>query len=257
MTRINLFLLLIIACMSSCSRYYYKPNGVNAPLLAASQDLHVSANIAGGGEAMNVQAAYSPVNHLGIIGGISTYSFKADNPDPATGNVDASAHLGEIGAGYYFTTNAGRNVRFIYDIYGGAGFGAMKSDVNMNALRLFLQPGIGLRTHWFDCSFNLRICDLSYSNLNPNGHDNAYLQQQNLIDPTGKRIDKTHYLFAEPALTLRGGYKFIKFQAQYILSAALSDVPWRYSGNAVNFGLNFQLEDLLMVVREKNKPSGN
>ncbi len=244
MTRIYIYPLILAAlCASSCSRYYYKPNAVNAPLLKASQDLHVT--VAGGDGGFNGMAAYSPVSHLGIIGGMSTWRYKADSVNFASGNVDASATLVELGAGYYNATKG--KVAFIYDVYGGIGIGGLRSDVNMNAMRLFVQPGVGLRTPWFDCAVSVRMCDLKYSNLDDQGRGTAYLQQHNLIAPNGDRIDQKHYIFAEPAITLRGGYKFIKLQAQYVFSSAVSNVPWQYTDNTLTVGLNFQLEDLLSM----------
>jgi len=249
MTRIYIYALLLAAlCMSSCSRYYYKPNAVNAPLLHRSQDLHVT--VAGGDGGFNGMAAYSPVSHLGIIGGFSTWRYKADSVNFTAGDVDASATLAELGAGYYNAT--GGKVAFIYDVYGGIGIGGLRSDVDLNALRIFVQPGVGLRTPWFDCAVSVRMCDLKYTNLDANGRGDAYLRDHKLIDVNGGRIDGKHYIFAEPAITLRGGYKFIKLQMQYVFSSAVSNVPWQYTDNTLTLGLNFQLEDLLnMEVKSK------
>ena len=239
-------LLLIVCCLSSCSRYYYKPNGVNAPMLTTARDAHLAANTTNDGSFVNVQGAYSPINHLGIIGTFNTYAYKASNPDAASGNVDASARLAELGAGYYYTM--GKKVKLLFDIYGGGGFGSMQSDVDMSVFRGFVHPGVGIRTPYFEFVFNYRLSALKYYNLNANGHDSTYLQQQNLVYGNGRRIDNTGYLFAEPAVTMRGGYKFIKLQAQFVTATAISHVPWEYNNSIFTVGATFELEDLLKII---------
>jgi len=244
-TRLSI-LSLLLCCMCSCNRYYYKPNGVNAPLLTAANEAHVSASITADGAFTDMQAAYSPINHLGIIGNFSTFSYKANDADVSSGNVDAYAHLAELGAGYYYAMGDRRKA--VFEIYGGAGGGAMQSDINMNFFRSFIQPGIGFRTHYFEFSFNIRLSDIRYYNLNTNGHDSTYLQQQNLTYGNNRSIDNTNYIFAEPSITLRGGYKFIKFQTQYVVTSPLTYVPWRYYNTLINFGFSFELEELLKMV---------
>ena len=243
--------MLLLACgLCSCNRYYYKPNGVNAPLFTEAKQAHLAASATPDRAFTDVQVAYSPINHLGIIGNFSTFSYKASDADVSSGNVDAKAHLAELGAGYYYAT--GKKVKLIYDVYAGAGGGAMKSDVNMNFIRAFVQPGAGIRTPWFEMSLNYRCSAIRYYDLNTNGHDITYLQQHNLVYGN-RRIDNTDYLFAEPAITFRGGYKFIKVQTQYVIANPISNVPWQYYNTLINFGLSFELEDLLDAINPKKK----
>ena len=242
---------LVLCCLCSCSRYYYKPNGVNAPLLTNANEAHFSANVSGDLAFTDMQASYSPINHLGVIGNFSTYSYKATDADVSSGNVDARAHLAEMGAGYYYATKG--DIKIVGEIYGGAGGGKLQSDVNMNFFRSFIQPGFGIRTPFFEFSINCRIADIRYSNLNANGHDSTYLAQQNLIYGSNKSITNTNYIFAEPAITFRGGYKFIMVQSQYVISNAISHVPWNYNGGLINVGLSFQLEDLLQVINHSKQ----
>ena len=249
-TRLYL-LLLLLCCMCSCNRYYYKPNGVNAPLLTKAGDAHLSASATPDFAFTDVQASYSPINHVGFIGNFSTFSYKAQNVDVASGNVDGRARLAELGAGYYYV--APGKAKVVCDIYAGAGGGNMQSDVNMSFFRSFIQPGVGIRTPYFEFSLNYRMSAIRYSNLNTNGHDSGYLAQQNLIYGNNRRIDNTTYLFAEPAITFRGGYKFIKVQTQYVVANALSHVPWQYYNGLFNVGFSFELEELLKVINPAHK----
>ena len=221
----------------------------------AAKEVHLAASATTDGDFINVHGAYSPVNHLGIIANVSTYSYKADDPDAASGNVDGKAHLAEVGAGYYYTT--GNKMKVVYDLYGGIGHGAMYSDVNMIAYRGFIQPGIGFRTKYLEFSFNYRLSCIRYYSLNANGHDSTYLSQQHLVYENGRRIDNTAYLFAEPTVTIRGGYKFIKMQAQYVIANAVSHVPWVYSNEQFNLGVSFELEELLKVINKSKTKSIN
>ncbi|MBC7903019.1 MAG: hypothetical protein H7Y27_06335 [Gemmatimonadaceae bacterium] len=246
---------IILISFSSCHRYYYKPNAVNTPLFTEGGQAHL--NLAGsfGGESdgtdysgntyfFDVQGSVSPIKHLGIIANYSTWAYRADNPEPVGGNVDADAHLLEVGVGGYYAAGKGK-FKLITDIYGGFGAGQLKSDVNMRINRFFLQPGIGIRSPWFDAAFNLRMVHLRYSDFNANGRTNDYLIEHELIDVRGRRIDQRNYVFAEPAITLRGGYKFAKVQLQAVFANEVNNVPWNYNGARFTAGFYFSLEDAL------------
>ncbi|HTN47566.1 MAG TPA: hypothetical protein VL098_14540 [Flavipsychrobacter sp.] len=248
---------------SSCSRYYYKPNAVNAPLLTDKNQFHIAGagsissitdddNSEGGNFSFfDVQASYSPVKHLGIIANYSTWAFRADNIDFSKGNVDADAHLAEIGLGTYMASGQGRT-KFVADIYAGGGAGSLKSDVDMRARRLFIQPGVGFRHPAVEVGFNMRFSNIKYFDLDDHGRGTAYLTTQNLFDvQRNERIDDRSYFFLEPALTLRTGYKFIKAQFNWTLATELSNVRWNYSESRFTVGLQFNLEEALQLAGEK------
>jgi hypothetical protein len=94
----------------------------------------------------------------------------------------------------------------------------------MNVSRAFIQPGIGIRTSVIEFSFNWRLCNVHYSNFNVPGN---YKTPQEDRD----------YLFSEPALTFRVGYKPVKFEMQYVNSTAISVVDFRRSAGTFNIGL--------------------
>jgi len=229
-------------------------------MLTKANDAHISANVSlnSDGTFTDIQASYSPVKHLGIIGNYSSFSYQRDDINVANGEVNAYARIGELGAGYYYATDMGME-QFIFDIYGGAGTGHLQSDVNMNLHRYFVQPGIGIRTPYFEVSLNYRIAALKYSNLNINGHDSTYLADNKLIygNSNDKSIVSNAYWFSEPAITLRGGYKFIKIQTQYVLSSAISQVPWKYGTSEMSIGISFELEDLLSAIKNSQNKRSN
>jgi hypothetical protein len=254
----NLLLLLIVLAASACNRYYYRPNAVNTPLFTGGGQAHFAGTLGvsgqnsttngsgsthnWGSEFYNLQAAVSPVNHLAILVDYSSYNYHTNNPDN-NGNVNASAHLLEGAVGGYYAK--GRKFKLVTDLYVGYGAGPIWSDVNMNIDRFYVQPGIGVRSPWFDAAFNLRICDVNYSHFNANGHDDTYLRDHSLLDTGGVRIDGRSYAFLEPAFTVRGGYRFLKFQLQTVLAGEASNVPWHYNGFMFTAGIFFSLEDAL------------
>ncbi len=249
-------LILLAGALSSCSRYYYQPNSINAPMLSDKGDVHLVMNGAFGNETVNsttstnhvinIQAAGSPVKHLGIIGGFSAYDYTVTaNPDPAVGRVSAKANLAELGIGTYSEfLEKDNGIKLLADAYAGAGIANITSDVNMNATRYFLQPGITFRSHYFDASFNMRFTGLKYRNFDAKGYNEDYLRGKNLLTSDNVRIDDNLHIFAEPSVTLRGGYKFIKAQMQWTFASALSSVPWHYDGSLFTIGFAFDLEGL-------------
>lgn len=256
-----LILTAILIVGSSCNRYYYKPNGVNAPLFtdAGQAHLNVAGSIGGGNNidndieysgtryAFDLQGSVSPIKHLGIIANYSTTKYIADNPDFASGNVDSKSHFLEFGAGGYYAK--GKKFKMVLDCYAGYGYGKITGDIDIRMNRIFLQPGIGLRSPAFDAAFNLRLVNVKYHHLDTKGRDNDYLLQQNLINSGGRRIDNTNYGFVEPSFTVRTGYKFLKVQLQMVIAEEMTSVQWHYSPYRYTVGLYFSLEDAIAEAR--------
>ena len=249
----------LFAC-SSCSRYYYRPNAVNTPLLTDAGQAHL--NIAGSigsttddfeddgtSYLFDLQASVSPIKHLGIIANYSTYKYTPDNPDAINGNVDGKAHLLEFGVGGYYAK--GNKFKMVVDCYAGYGGGQIRSDVDMRINRFFIQPGIWVRAPFFDAAFNLRLVSAKYSSFDGKGMSYDYLLSQGLINDNGqRRIDNTRYAFAEPSFTVRTGYKFLKAQLQMVFAQEISSVPWDYHPSRYTAGVYFSLEEAIAEARK-------
>ncbi|RYE22948.1 MAG: hypothetical protein EOP51_11930 [Sphingobacteriales bacterium] len=266
MTYRKLPLLLLAAASlfaTSCNRYYYKPNAVNTPLFTDGGQAHLNAagsigdgDGAGKTSFFDLQASYSPIKYLGIIGNYSTYSFTPDNYNFYSGNVAAKAHLVEAGIGGYYPVGD-KKFKMVVEMYAGGGVGRLNSDVNMDVTKLFLQPGIGVTSPWFDAAFNMRVSNINYSNLDDNGRGDNYLLDRNLIDPNNNRhIDDGTFTFLEPSITVRVGYKFAKAQFQSVFSNSTSTFPWRYNGARFTAGFYFSLEGVIDAARE-NRSKGD
>jgi len=239
--------------MTGCARYYYKPNTVNVPQFTDKGQVHL--NVAGGNQSLfdndeyltffDVQAAGSPVKHLGIMANYSTQTYHTNFPDFATGNVPARGYIAEAGIGAYSATGQ-RKSKLTTEIYVGYGVGHIVSDVNMKFSRVFVQPAIGVHSPWFDASFSPRLCYLSFSDFQTNGHDSTYLGANGLYNyQFGHSIADQSYMFIEPCITLRGGYKFIKIQLQGVVSLQTTNLPWSYHPSRFTAGLYFSLEEII------------
>lgn len=248
---------------TGCSRYYYKPTGVNAPMFTHGGQAHL--NLAGnpfGGtddgdnettSFFDVQASYSPINHLAVMANYSTVAYRTLNPDPVTGRVDARANMLEGGIGGYYAAGKPK-VKMVADLYVGGGSGNLSSDIDARVTKLFIQPGIGMRTPWVDVGFNFRFSNIQYSGVDDNGLGLGYLTGQGLYNPTTQRgIEDGSYTFFEPALTVRGGYKFAKVQLQLVLAEALTPVSWNYNHSRFTVGFYFSLEEALGFDMDGNR----
>lgn len=254
---INLFFLFSVIILSGCSRYYYRPNAVNTPLFTEGGQARLNAagsigsvsddDHKGNTYLFNAQAAVSPINHLGIIANYSTFSYKTDDIDEANGNVNARAHLLEGGIGGYYAK--GRKFKMVVDGYVGYGGGKIHSDVDMRMRRYFFQPGIGVRSPWFDAAFNLRISNVRFRDFDSKGRNDDYLMQHDLLSSNGVRIDSRTYTFAEPAFTIRTGYKLAKAQFQVVFAQEMENVPWRYNGASFSAGISFSLEEAFKAAK--------
>ena len=255
--------IIVMTCIfaTSCNRYYYKPNAVNAPLFTDKGQLHCNfagstgdGSGAGNTNFFDLQGAYSPIKHLGIIANYSTYSYTPGAPDMVSGNVAAKAYLAEAGIGGYYPVGE-KKFKLVLDIYGGGGLGKLESDVDMKVTRLFMQPGIGVTSDFFDAGFNMRLTNLRFSDFDANGRDNMYLASHNLIDPNGNRIDNGSFTFLEPAITIRAGYKFAKVQFQSVFANPISNVYWNHNGARFTVGFYFSVEGLVDIIREGKTPA--
>jgi hypothetical protein len=258
MKLIYLYLVASMLFLSSCSRYYYKPNAINTPLFTDGMQGHLVAagSIGGDGDDgdrttfADLQASFSPIKHLGLIGNYSTYNY---TPSSSTG-TPARAHLLEGGIGGYIPVGK-RKVKMVAELYTGMGGGKLRSDVDMDVQRYFIQPGIGMRSPWVDAAFNFKWSFVNYSNLDDNGRGTSYLIDQQLMDMYGNnRIDKGTFTFLEPGFTVRGGYKFIKVQLQLAMSVPVSAIAWNYDPVRFTVGMQFSAEDLVDAINEKNNP---
>jgi len=176
---------------TSCNNYLYTAPEANLLMLSEEGDLKASAGLGFTTvqEAnINVQAAYSPIEHLGVamnyfqIGGLS---------DPRNGGGDGdtgiSSVTGEVAIGYYLkkeiNTIKDRGTamessvqnQLVFDAYAGYGFGNVRrafnvGDLNFNSQHYFLQGGAHYQSKFLTLSYALRGVLLDYTKGIVNGN---------------------------------------------------------------------------------------
>lgn len=223
----NLCLLLVALSLASCSNYYYAPNAHNVPLFKEKNEARLDIKGSTGDDfgAFEAQGAYSVAENLGV-----TANFISASGGSPSNTRRGRGVLGEVGIGYYNEVVP----NLVFETYGGIGLGKITNHYSSgpngaasvyNVIRPYVQPSIGYASDIFDAAFSTRVCLLSYAsgrfeNVNSFMPDDAY--QVMYIDAN------RNCLMVEPAITLRVGWKYVKFQVQATYSANLSNsIPMR------------------------------
>jgi hypothetical protein len=247
MKSLKIFILLAAVLLSSCAHYYYVANVQNVPLFREKNELHLSGYYGVGmySNSIEVQASYSLPYNIGIM---------ANYMNGRGGDVSKNNY----GKGNYFEGALGYYKPFekfegVLEIYGGMGGGKEhheyssrhfdnweyyyqydgSSDISFS--KLFIQPSFGLTFDMFDVALSTRLNRLSFNNISNNITAPLESDEVNFLS------DKSHY-FIEPAITLRGGWTYIKFQFQLVYSGYLGH-PDFYFYDDIHFsaGLYFTI----------------
>lgn len=217
------------ACTLSSCRTVYAPNALNVPLLQEKGE--VKATIA----TNNIQLATAVTEHVGLMANGYLNTYKSD--DKTFKNNGKGA---EIGIGYFGHTDQ----RITYEAYAGAGLYNVKMKENTtktfdaDAVKYFIQPAIGWISPYFEVAVSPRISVVKYAAPDIAGYT-AEEQSANYFNI----VDQKAHAFFEPALILRGGYKFVKIQAQVGHSLKLSKNNINYDSGVGSLGLIFDIAD--------------
>lgn len=236
----HLFFTLLITgliAVSSCN-VAYRPNMINTPLFTEKGDIAITA------ASNNVQAAYAVSNHVGVMANGFLEQNVVNNNETGNGGL---GYMGEAGVGY-FTLMGNENL--VFETYAGAGFGHLylnnnyrdanndiqKRTLDANGMKLFVQPAIGYKLPHFEISGAIR-----YSNINYTGVKTSNWPANDLVNANLDDVGNTPYSFLEPALTVRGGFKSVKLQLQYINCIKLNSGNINYDTDILNLGIIIQL----------------
>jgi hypothetical protein len=223
--------------LSSCTHKYYAPNTHSVPLFQQAGEAHAAGILWTGSEVSGaeVQGAYALTNRIGVMANLIT----------GRGGHEVKSGRGyllEAGSGYYKSVGG----KGVVEAYAGVGAGRVKNHYYtgqssmVSLFRLFVQPSIGYTTPYFDCAFSARLAWLSL--LNPRGGVQGV--------PNSSEIYYWEYvrqhprsLLLEPALTIRGGWKYCKLQLQLGLSGNLSHSAFPQEDVNLSLGLYMSLAD--------------
>ena len=213
---------IIMLITFSCSPEYL-PNMASTPLFEDKGE--IQANIGAGISGIDAQLAYAVTDHIGVMSNTSFQKQTSDTTD------DFHRHnFVEFGAGYY--TNI--SDRATVSVYGGYGFGDVKSKVDNNLIdndvtdadfnRFFLQPSIGVTTRHFDASLAPRLVfvDVDYN-------------EEVLNEAEG------YHPIIEPVITTRFGFENVKFITQAGLSLPLNSKKLDFDIQPIIFSVGVHL----------------
>lgn len=196
-TKTSLIIVLLgLLILNSCVPAYI-PNTLNAPLLSNKGEFQARLN--GGISGIDPQFSYALTDNIGIMVN-GSYNYRNDS------DSYHKHYFIESGAGYYGKLqDAGR-----FEVYGGYGYGDVKAYTPWLAgfqdyadgyyHRVFIQPSIGAVTNVFEGSFSTRLVL-----VNMHFRDNYGINQP---------ADNSFNPFIEPAITVKMGYKYVKYVAQ-------------------------------------------
>lgn len=234
MKKILLFSTLSIVALSglnSC-KTVYEPNAINTPLMNNHGEFRAYV------DPSNVQLAYAVTDHIGIMANGFRVTAQTDN-----NSINGRGGMVEFGLGYFRPANG-----FIFETYAGGGMGKVRFSENRqennttvtrnfsaDGMRFFIQPSFGYSGRFFEAALTPRFCMGKYSNVQTN-----YTQQEQ-VDGKFYNVNQPLWAFLEPALTVRGGYKWIKLQAQFGFSQKLNSQQLSYKSSFVNVGLVFDI----------------
>jgi hypothetical protein len=186
----------------------------------------------------DIQAAYSLTNHIGIM----TDLMFSNGGMFYEKNVAKLNHF-NAAAGYYKPFN---NI-WVFEVYGGAGTSSQRhqyytldkyeGDSRLSFRRFFLQPSVGLTFKALDIALSTAISDIKFNKVefSLSREDLDYQQLNNIRQ-------SPHFTLLEPAITVRTGWKFVKFQLQYIYSYDLTDHNYQlFEESKFSLGLYFSL----------------
>jgi hypothetical protein len=234
---IKILMILAIA-LSSCAHYYYIPNVQNVPLFKEKNEFRAIVTEGGTDEisTTEIQAAYSITNNLAVM-----TNFMSANGGERTDNSWAKGKYLEGAFGYYRPFD-----KFgVFEVYGGFGSGNQhhqygtkdidNGTADLSFVKCFLQPSLGFTFHAVDIAFSTRLTRLSFYNIDNKIKSNT---ESHYVDTIAQ--NKVSYLF-EPAITLRGGWKYVKVQLQLSKSKNITHPNLRFEKTNLSLGLYFTI----------------
>lgn len=211
--------------LSGCATTLYSPNMAPVPLLREQGQIHGTVGTD------NVQLAYAPIEGLTVFAnGFHSASSVTVN-DNSTWT--RSGWMVEAGAGPHGEL---LNPNLRWEVLMGAGGGgadgrdtdSSPSSYSATGLRAFLQPNLGFVTPWFEVAGSFRLSGLKLQEASTTGTE---------FDPAAV-VAPVHF-FAEPAVTVKAGYKWVKLFLQRGWSFQLTGGAVPAKGDFITLGLSF------------------
>jgi len=241
--------LVLAVTMSSCTHYYYIQNTHNVPLFKEKNEFRATVAIGEGDEigTTDIQTAYSITNNLAVMTNFMSGHGEGNSEFGRGKYIDGAI-------GYYKPLG-----KFcILEVYGGIGRSNQhhqysgSSTADLSFTKIFTQPSFGLTFKAFDIAISTRFSKLSFNNINNQIRRNVY----DYRDVNAIMQNKNSYLF-EPALTIRGGWKYLKLQLQASFTKNLTHPDLSFETSALSIGLYFTIAKRYRTTKRKELMSIN
>jgi hypothetical protein len=218
-----LLLFSLIGTFASCSPEYI-PNMVNTPVFSNKGEFQ--ATVATGTSNFDAHLGYAITDNIAVI---ASGSY-ADQTNDTTDEFHKHLIL-EGGLGYYKNLSSNGRV----EVFGGYGIGQIQTledfgslgfeSVDVNYNKIFLQPGIGAATDFFDGSFATRLSIIQ------------------MLPSEQSDITESWHAFIEPVVTAKIGYRYVKavIQIGYSFPINAETIDYEHQNLILNFGLNFNI----------------
>ncbi len=236
--------LAVLLGLNACTASYYATSCNPAPLLREANEVTASAGRStyNYSRSNDLSVAYSPIDKLGLLANISWIQSSRGVIDREQYGMNAAFYEGAIG--YYHSWDDNLS----YDVYLGFGqtqnaqsyafdFGYLQSNhlIQFDYSRVFLQPALAYTSEYIDVQVALRASQVTYGQvvLDSISRDNIF----ELPPESGAR-----FILAEPGITLRGGYRYLKVLLHVGYSFNLSPEPLfrDFSNLSVGVAYNFK-----------------
>ncbi len=236
--------------LNSCTHYYYIPNAQNVPLFREKNEFQGTLMVGGGNDisTAEVQAAYSITDNLALM----TNFMSAKGGEKSNDEWGKGSYI-DGAIGYYKPFNE----VLVAEVYAGLGTCTQhhvystdnykNGTADLSFMKYFLQPSIGATFKAFDIAVSTRLSRLSFYDI----ENNITMDNQALYYVDTIAQNKTSYLF-EPALTIRGGWKYVKLQLQFSSSKNLTHPNLRFEDSNVSLGLHFTIAKRYKEIKKED-----
>lgn len=236
------WLLSFIIIMTSCNHYYYVPNTTNVPLHQKKGVIKVAGSKSKyEGE---IQASVSLTRNIAVMynGYHAADQWRMGGWNVLFGTPDeydeySRGRFSEGGLGYY--KRIGKN--FVYELYTGWGKGSVSNlyefgQSEFRVKRWFFQPDIGFSNDFIEAAISCRLSGLSLQQKQITGYfDDSETNTQDMI----YTMNHPRSFLAEPAVTLKAGYRFVKFQGQAGWSYNITSPQLKQIKSYIRFSMLF------------------
>ena len=228
----KLILAIVIFVITGCRTNYYWPIIQNVPLFKEKNELQASIGL--GNHDMHFLGSYSFTDHIaGQLAFTNSHSlFPALTIINSLTDGNINSTFLEAGLGYYLRFKE----YLAFETFGGYSYGMIEGDnyynkTSVDFSRLYLQPSLGFVSDNVEIAFTPKFTKVDYRIKENIIH---YLSPNNdiLIN-----MDKNSYYFFEPGITVRFGFKNVKFKFQYLGVHKLNSDQLNYISTNKNFSI--------------------